>query len=118
MSSDREVCACSMQAIIARLLLAIQYAPAARVPPAEYQWHREGDCTGECLGSLGESPAGPTGCSPRTSSHAATPGAGRRQPERAQFSARRGWQRHRGVAANAFACIHPLLVVLPARRSR
>jgi hypothetical protein len=28
---------------------------------------------GECLGSLGESPARPTGCSPRTSSHAATP---------------------------------------------
>jgi hypothetical protein len=98
-----------------RACYSTQYARGGS--PAEYHG-TEGDCTGECLGSLGESPAGPTGCSPRTSSHAATPGAGRRQPERAQFSARRGWQRHRGVAANAFACIHPLLVVLPARRSR
>jgi hypothetical protein len=39
------------------------------MPPRDF-W---GVQFGECLGSLGEWPAEPTSCSPRTSSHAATP---------------------------------------------
>jgi hypothetical protein len=69
---------------------------------------------GECLGSLGESPARPTGCSPRTSSHAAT------HPERLLHVRRAGHRAYgagRCSQASAGRAVVPITVGLGETQS-